>query len=172
MAGTTPTGYHNPIGSDPLEPATALTRLTDPTDEGILARSIEVAHPRGYAQGAPPVTADDYLAFGSVTTSLDSATWYTGSAAYGRADSNTSLTIGELGEYSIYLIAAATDASSTFTLYLPDGEQLDATGVRARFSAVFRVTSLGSNKVRVYATSPTGFTNIVRVHVRRLGPVL
>ncbi len=41
MAGTTARGLHRPIGSDPYEPATALTRLTDPTDEGILADTIE-----------------------------------------------------------------------------------------------------------------------------------
>lgn len=41
MAGTTARGLHRPIGSDPYEPATAISRLTDPTDEGILADTIE-----------------------------------------------------------------------------------------------------------------------------------
>lgn len=40
MANTTSLGLHAPIGADPQEPASAPTRLTDPTDVAILAEQL------------------------------------------------------------------------------------------------------------------------------------
>jgi hypothetical protein len=174
MPGTTPTGYHRPIGADPLEPATALTRLTDPTDEGILADSIEAAHARCEVDAvATSITGTDQaIPVGAVTHENVSG-------FYSKA-STTRVAVAEAGRYRVFGRAFKTGTAAAWTVKLEHvddglfgGEMDRCNGTAAQGSATTsgEVRLVAGEGFRLVATVSGGdIVHAAEMFIERIGP--
>lgn len=108
MAGTTPTGYHDPEGADPVEPATGTTpeKNAKPTDVAVLGRSIERTHLRCTAVAGTGVTADGPVPIGTLTTNVLSGETNPFSRVTSAGVANGKLSITSSVGFGLYEITA------------------------------------------------------------------